>query len=87
MLVLDSNPLIRRWERCRTLRIPYTKADGRRGFYNPDFVVEREDGLKELHEVKGGNLLEEENTKRKLAAGEAFCEARGMRFKMITRPR
>ena len=86
MLALDADPLNRRWERCRSLRISYIKADGSRGHYNPDFIVERQDGVKELHEVKGGHLLEEENTKRKLAAGEAFCEKRGMRFRMITRP-
>lgn len=86
MLVLDSDETVRSWERCRSLRIPYTKTDGKKGFYNPDFIVERADGKKELHEVKGGHLLDD-NTKQKLAAGDEFCRKRGMFFKVITRRR
>lgn len=63
----------------------FSKTDGRRGTYNPDFLVERVDGTKELHEVKGGHLLGDEDTKRKLDAGEAVCRERGMAFKVITR--
>ncbi len=87
MALLESDNTIRRWERCRSLRIPYIKADGKRGHYNPDFVVERKDGPRELHEVKGGHLLTNDETKRKLAAGQAFCRQRGMIFKVITRRR
>ena len=85
MLLLENDSTVQRWERCRSLRIPYTRADGRRARYNPDFIVERTDGTKELHEVKGGHLVGAENTKRKLAAGGAFCRKRGMLFKVITR--
>ena len=84
MLLLEGDDTIKRWERCRSLRIPYKKANGSRGTYNPDFVVERVDGVKEIHEIKGGHLLNED-TKRKLAAGEAFCRKRGMVFKVVTR--
>ena len=87
MVLLDADATVKRWERCRALKIPYTKADGRRGRYNPDFIVEREDGPKELHEVKGGHLLADADTQRKLAAGEEFCRKRKMLFKIITRRR
>ena len=87
MTLLEGDNTIKRWERCRSLRIPYIKADGKRGHYNPDFIVERKDGPKELHEVKGGHLLTNDETKRKLAAGQAFCSQRGMIFKVITRRR
>jgi len=87
MLLLDGDATVKRWERCRSLRIPYTKADGKGGHYNPDFVVERTDGAKELHEVKGGHLLNDDDTQRKLAAGEGFCRKRNMIFKVITRRR
>ena len=86
MLVLDSDETVLRWERCRSLRIPYTKTGGKKGFYNPDFIVERSDGKKELHEVKGGHLLDD-NTKQKLVAGDDFCRKRDMFFKVITRRR
>jgi hypothetical protein len=85
MLVLDADETVRRWERCRSLRIPYTKANKKKGRYNPDFIVERADGQKELHEVKGGHLLADADTQRKLAAGEDFCRKRNMVFKVVTR--
>lgn len=85
MLLLEGDAAVKRWERCRSLKIPYVKADGSLSRYNPDFIVERVDGAKELHEVKGTHLIEIEDTKRKLAAGEAFCKARGMVFKVVTR--
>ena len=85
MLLLDSDETVKCWERCRSLRIPYKNTDGSRAHYNPDFIVERMDGTKELHEVKGEHLLGSENTERKLTAGEAFCRKRGMVFKLITR--
>lgn len=85
MLILEEDASIKRWERCRSLKIPYKKDDGSAGYYNPDFIVERIDGSKEIHEVKGGHLIAEENTKRKFEVGDKFCRARGMVFKVITR--
>jgi hypothetical protein len=85
MSLLDGDVTVKQWERCRSLRIPYTKRNGKQGYYNPDFIVERLGSTKELHEVKGGHLLTNEETKRKLAAAEDFCRKRGMLFKVITR--
>lgn len=87
MLVLDADPMVKRWERCRSLAIPYKRTDGSEAHYHPDFIVERTDGAKELHEVKGTHLLGDEETRRKLEAGEAFCRKRGMIFKVITKSR
>lgn len=85
MLLLDADDMVKRWERCRSLRILYKKANGKRGFYNPDFIVDRVDRQKELHEVKGSHLLADEDTQRKLAAGDEFCRKRNMIFKVVTR--
>ena len=85
MLLLEADETIKRWERCRSLRIPYGKANGSRGQYNPDFVVERLDGSKEVHEVKGTHLATNADTERKSAAGEDFCRKRGMTYKVVTR--
>jgi hypothetical protein len=85
MLALENDPTVRRWERCRSLQIPYTRADGTQASYNPDFIVERPDGTKELHEVKGGHLLATEDTTRKLSAAQEFCRRRGMLLRVITR--
>jgi len=87
MLLLDTDETVKRWERCRSLKIPYKKVNGEPGQYNPDFIVERNDGQKEIHEVKGNHLLDGADTQRKLAAGAEFCRERGMVFKIITRQR
>jgi hypothetical protein len=87
MLVLEADHTVKRWERCRSLRIHYKSADGSEAHYKPDFIVERADGPTELHEVKGSHLLQDEDTRRKLEAGEAFCRKRGMIFKVITKSR
>ena len=85
MLLLDGDPTVKRWERCRSLWVPYVDAEGQNRGYNPDFIVERVDSTKELHEVKGGHLLASAETKLKLTAGEEFCRKRGMAFKVITK--
>jgi len=85
MLVLEDDPTVKRWERCRSLWIPYVDSESQRRGYNPDFIVERVDGMKEIHEVKGEHLIINEETKHKVAAAEEFCLKRGMLFKVITR--
>lgn len=85
MRTLDADPTIRRWERCRSLWIPYVDLEGQRRGYNPDFIVERVDGTKEIHEVKGGHLMASEETRKKLEAAEKFCRKRGMMFKVTTK--
>lgn len=85
MLLLENDETVKRWERCRSLRIPYTRADGRKATYNPDFVIERMDGTKEIHEVKGGHLVDGRDTQRKLKAGDDYCRRHALIFKVITR--
>ena len=50
MQLLEDDPTVKRWERCRKLRIPYVNSAGKKSMYNPDFIIERTDGAKELHE-------------------------------------
>ena len=50
-----------------------------------DFLVELVDGTKELREVKGEHLFRDANTARKLRSGDAFCRARGMVFRVVTK--
>ena len=85
MLLLEADDTVKRWERCRSLRIPYHKPDGVPATYNPDFVVERVDGTKEIHEVKGTHMLGNPLTELKLKAGAEFCRKHGMTFKVVTR--
>jgi len=82
---LDRDPLVARWTRHHSLRIPYRKWWGGRGHYEPDFMAELVDGTKELREVKGGHLFADMNTARKLRAGDQFCRERGMTFRVVTK--
>lgn len=82
---LDRDPLVLRWTRHHGLSIPYRKWWGGQGYYEPDFLVEIAGGEKELREVKGEHLFKDANTARKLKAGDAFCQSRGMIFRVITK--
>ena len=82
---LDRDPMIIRWTRHHGLRIPYRKWWGGVGRYEPDFLVELAGGDKEIREVKGEHLFRDADTARKLAAGDAFCRQRGMKFRVVTK--
>ena len=82
---LDRDPLIIRWTRHHDVRIPYRKWWGGIGRYEPDFLVELAGGDMEIREIKGEHLFRDANTARKLAAGDAFCRQRGMKFRVVTK--
>lgn len=82
---LDRDPMVIRWTRHHGLRISYRKWWGGNGRYEPDFLVELFGDAKELREVKGEHLLRDPNTTRKLRAGDEFCRARGMTYRLVTK--
>ncbi|MBI1879231.1 MAG: TnsA endonuclease N-terminal domain-containing protein [Chloroflexi bacterium] len=47
--------------------------------------MERIDGAKELHEVKGGQYLNNLDTMRKHEAARNWCKKRGMKFVVVTK--
>ncbi len=53
--------------------------------YRPDFLIERIDGTKEIHEIKGRHFLENPDTLRKREAAENWCKRRGMKFIVISK--
>ena len=61
-----------------------TEAGNVRG-YRPDFLVERIDTAKELHEVKGGQFMQNPDTIRKHEAARNWCRQRGMKFVVVTK--
>ena len=85
MSELDRDPMVIKWTRHHGLQIPYRKWWGGQGRYEPDFLVEISGGDKEIREVKGEHLFRDENTARKLKAGDSFCRARGMKFRVVTK--
>ena len=53
--------------------------------YHPDFLLERVDETKEMHEIKGGHYLNNPDTIRKHEAAKNWCRKRGMRFIVVTK--
>jgi hypothetical protein len=65
MKKLEGDKMISKWTKHHGIVIEYiTEAGNKRG-YRPDFLVQRADGTKELHEMKGGQFLDNTDTKRK----------------------
>jgi len=84
MEYLEEDPIVAKWTKNHNIKIPYVDDAGFRKHYEPDFLVERVDGGKELQEIKGGHLMNRE-TELKVNAARIFCENRKMIFKLITK--
>lgn len=82
---LERDPLIAKWTKRHGLVIPWIDSAGRVRHYRPDYLIERTDGLKEVHEVKGAHLLALDSTQRKLLAGQRWCERRNWVFRLVTK--
>lgn len=63
-----------------SLIIPYVNMAGQRRRYLPDFLV---DG-RIVVEIKPKGLLRWKNNPAKFAAGQAFCEGRGLTYVVVT---
>lgn len=82
---LEKDNTVAKWTKCHGITIRYiTEAGNTRG-YRPDFLIERIDGAKELHEIKGGQFMKNLDTMRKHAAAKVWCEKRGMGFVVVTK--
>lgn len=85
MKKLEGDKTVAKWTKNRGITIQYvTEARYVRG-YRPDFLIERIDGAKELHEVKGGQYLRNPDTIGKHEAAGNWCRKRGMSFVVITK--
>ena len=82
---LESNNDIVKWTKNHGIRIPYFDEDGKYRTYRPDFLVEKKDGTIEIHEMKGGHLLQNPITKRKLDAARDWCKARKMNLRVLSK--
>ena len=76
---------VAKWTKNHGIRIPYFDEDGKYRTYRPDFLVQKKDGTVELHEMKGGHLLQNPITKRKADAAEEWCKARKMKLKLLSK--
>lgn len=81
---LEKDPYIAKWTKTHNIRIPYVDDAGYKKHFEPDFLIETCNGDKEIHEVKGGHLMNRE-TELKVNAAKLFCGARKMKFRLITK--
>mgnify|MGYP001571519458 CR=1 FL=1 len=84
MKQLEEDPAVVKWTKNHNIRIPYVDDASYRKHHEPDFLIEFVDGTKEIHEVKGGHLMNRE-TELKANAAKLFCIARKMKFRLITK--
>jgi len=85
MKELEKNDDIVKWTKNHGIRIPYFDEDGKYRTYAPDFLVQRTDGTVELHEMKGGHLLQNPITKRKMDAAREWCKTRKMNLRLVSK--
>lgn len=81
---LERDPAVKSWTKKHGIKIPY-KFFGITRHYWPDFLIEYQDGSKELHETKGLPLLLWASTKLKGESAEVFCKKQGWKYKKITK--
>ncbi|MBU4222750.1 MAG: TnsA endonuclease N-terminal domain-containing protein [Euryarchaeota archaeon] len=82
---LENNSEIKKWTKNHGIQIPYFDDDGKFHTFKPDFLVERIDGIIEIHEIKGTHFLKNPITKKKFDAGDKYSKARKMNFKIISK--
>lgn len=86
MVELERDLAVKKWTKRHGIKIPY-KFLGFTRHYLPDFLVEYQDGSKEIHETKGLPLLLWLSTKLKSESAEEFCKQQGWKYKKITKGR
>lgn len=85
MLELERDLAVKQWTKQHGIKIPYSIWGFTRHYYYPDFVVEYQNGHKELHETKGLPLMLWLSTKLKREAAEEYFKKLGWKYKMITK--
>jgi hypothetical protein len=83
MLELEGMPGVKSWTKKHGIKIPY-KLFFMTHHYHPDFLVEFQDGSKEIHETKGTVFLLWLSTRMKRRAAEDYCHQLGWKYKLVT---
>jgi hypothetical protein len=84
MVELEGMPGVKTWTKRHSLKIPYQFFFIKHN-YIPDFLVELNDGSKEIHETKGLPFLFLLSTKLKKVSAEEYCKKMGWKYKFITK--
>jgi len=85
MKELENDDTVAKWTKNHGIRISYFTEDNKFRTYNPDFLVEKTDGTIELVEMKGQHLLKNPNTKRKMEFAKKWCDARDIKYRLISK--
>ena len=84
MVELEGMPGVKSWTKKHNIKIPYKFLSIKRN-YLPDFLVEFNDGSKEIHETKGFPFLFLLSTQLKKLSAEEYCKRLGWKYKFITK--
>ena len=85
MKELEQDSKVAKWTKNHGLRIKYFDSNNKFKTYVPDFLVENTDGSIELVEMKGAHLLKNPDTMKKKEYAEKWCEARKMKYRIISK--
>lgn len=85
MKELENEDNVAKWTKNHGIRIPYFTEDNQFRSYNPDFLIEYTNGEIELVEMKGGHLLNNPNTRRKMEYAKKWCKSRGIKYKIYSK--
>jgi len=83
MKKLEKDESVKKWTKNHGIIIPYWDENTKLRGFKPDFLIEKEDGTKEIIEIKGRHLLPQ--FKKKMAAAQEWCKARKMSFRVISK--
>jgi len=85
MLYLDGNEKVVSYS-YESIKIPYVsnKKTGKVRNYLPDFFINWEDGNSEVVEIKPKKKLAGALVQKKVLAGEAWCNANKMSWRVVT---
>ena len=85
MKELENDVSVSKWTKNHGIRINYFDSQNKFRTYNPDFLVENSDGTVQLVEMKGEHLLKNPDTQKKMEYGKKWCEARGMKYRIVSK--
>lgn len=84
MVRLEQDPEVLRWMKRHGITIPWIDGQKHQRRYSPDFLVEYDDGHKELLEVKDPSRMDSPDVLRKRKSAEIWCKQRGMTYVVAT---
>jgi len=80
---LEKDDVVKKWTKNHGIIIPYWDENTKLRGFKPDFLIEKEDEIIEIIEIKGRHLLPQ--FKKKMEAAHKWCKARKIIFRVISK--